>query len=1123
MELLRRPLFCGPRKETRGFARRASAGLSMSSSRLTFHTLEPALAAAAEALFRSRSPPRAVLRRARTLHALLVVSSLPSALTPATFLVNQLLALYCRHSAVPDAVALLRSTPHPSVVSYNTVLTALSRSPRHAPHAFRLFRDLHASGLRPTAPSLCAVLRAAGAMHHGRAGGAAHSQAVALGFLASDIVPTALLQMYSACGSPTDANQVFDEMTTRDVVAWNCVMHCDVRYGYLDRALRKFCGMVRIGLVPTESTLSSVLSGCARTRDSCHGRALHGWVVKSEELDPDLPLQNALLDMYCCCGDMESTLRVFQRIEKPDLVSWNTVISGFSGLGDGWNAMDAFVKLKSVPSCEQLAPDEYTFVAVVSAAAAAAALPSVCSGKPLHAQVIKAGWESSVFVGNTLINMYFTNDESVSAQILFDTLTVKDVIMWTEMVAGHAALGEGELALKYFASMLKEGHKVDSFSLSSALNSTADLAGLKQGEMLHAQVIKSGYEGNICVSGSLVDMYAKNGALGGACSVFCTIQKPDLKCWNSMIGGYGNHGDSEMAFKLFSDMIRGGLKPDHVTYISLLSACSHCGLVEKGKFYWFCMMTDGIVPGFKHYTSMVSLLSRVGLLEEAVDLINKSLTAKRYPELWRILLSSCVTFKDLSVGVHAAEQVLEQDPDDISTHVLLSNLYASVGKWDNVAAIRKNIRGLMTEKEPGLSWIEIKKMVHVFSADDECHSQIDDCRDELLRIKGNIEVLDSRDNDLIARDAGTCLDFCLIEDHIRLQDIPSQAKPSCHALCVSPEMGGLYCFCLFLAASVLPHVNGAGGKSLNQICGPADLEALLAFSSGLDRNVTGLVGWGPNDPSCCSWTGVACDLGKVVGLDLSNKSLHGVISSSIASLGSLVAPNLSRNSLRGQPLAELSQLASLRVLDLSANWLSGVFPATGGGFLAIEVLNISGNSFTGLHPSFPDAVNLTVLDISRNRFSGGINASALCLNPIKVLQFSMNQLTGELPPDSSHCKTLYELSLDCNALTGCLPSELYAMLELKRLTLRENQFSGSLGKGLGNLSKLVQIDLSYNRFTGSIPDVFWGLRRLESINLASNGFSGKIPASLARCSMLRVVSLRNNSLSGEISIDFLLM
>ncbi|KAM3391201.1 hypothetical protein ACQJBY_012709 [Aegilops geniculata] len=719
-------------------------------SRLGFHPLEPALSAAADALHRScpSSPRRAVFRRARALHALLVVSSTPSAPTPGTFLVNQLLALYARLSALPDAVALLRSAPRSNVVSFNTVLSALSRgAPRHAPHAFRLFGQLCASGLRPTAPSLCAVLRAAGALRDGRAGALAHAQAAALGFLASDIVPTALLQMYSECGAPRDANRVFDEMATRDVVAWNCAMHCSVRYGYLGRALGQFCSMVRAGLAPTESTLSSVLSGCARAGDGRGGRVLHGWVVKSEELDPDTPLQNALLGMYSSCGDLDTALHVFDRIETPDLVSWNTLIAGFSGAGDGWSAMDAFVRLKDVRFGEPVVPDEYTFAAVVSAAAA---LPAMRSGMPLHAEVVKAGLETSVFVGNTLINMYFTNGEPGSARILFDSLPEKDVIMWTEMVAGHSSSGEAELALKYFISMLQEGYKADSFSLSSALNSTAEFAGLKQGEMLHAQVVKSGYEGNICASGSLLDMYAKNGALQGAHLVFYAIQKRDLKCWNSMIGGYGNYGNSEMAFKLFGEMIRDELQPDHVTYISLLSACSHCGLVEKGKFYWFCMMTDGIMPGFKHYTSMVGLLGRAGLLEEAADLLQKSPFAKKCPELWRILLSSCVALNDLSVGVHAAEQALAQDPDDMSTHVLLSNLYAAAGKWDVVAEIRKKIRGMMVEKEPGLSWIEIKNTIHVFSADDECHSQIDDCRGELLRLKGNMELLCSSENELLS-------------------------------------------------------------------------------------------------------------------------------------------------------------------------------------------------------------------------------------------------------------------------------------------------------------------------------------------------------------------------------------
>ncbi|KAL6844384.1 hypothetical protein ACP4OV_026057 [Aristida adscensionis] len=331
-------------------------------------------------------------------------------------------------------------------------------------------------------------------------------------------------------------------------------------------------------------------------------------------------------------------------------------------------------------------------------------------------------------------------------------------------------------------------------------------------------------------------------------------------------------------------------------------------------------------------------------------------------------------------------------------------------------------------------------------------------------------------------------------------------------------MGGFRWLLRFLLVSVLLHVHG--GLALNETCHPADLGALLAFSNGLDRKGAGLVGWGAGDATCCSWTGVACDLGRVVGLDLSNKSLHGVISPSIASLDGLATLNLSRNSLRDRAPAALGRLAKLRVLDLSGNELSGPFPASDGGFPAIEVVNVSFNAFNGSHPVFPGAANLTVLDISGNAFSGRINASALCVSPVEVLRFSENAFSGELPAGFGQCTALAELFLDGNSLTGNLPGDLYASPKLRRLNLQENQLSGNLSNGLGNLSQLVLLDLSYNRFSGSIPDVFGGMRRLESIILASNRFNGKLPPSLSSCHMLRVICLKNNSLSGDIAIDF---
>jgi|UniRef100_A0A2N9H7I2 pentatricopeptide repeat protein len=591
--------------------------------------------------------------------------------------------MYARCGSLTDSRLVFDKMPQRSLVSFNALIAAYSRVPDHAFLAFDLLAQMGFEYLRPNGSTLTSLLHACSLYGDWLLGSLLHAQVVKFGFLNNVCVPTSLLGVYSNCGDLESAKRVFEFINDKDVVAWNSIILGNLKNDKLKEGLDVFGEMVRKGIIRTEFTYSMVLNACSRLGDYHCGQLIHAQIIVSNAL-ADLPVQNALLDMYCSCGDTQIAFSVFSRIENPDLVSWNSMIAGYSENEEGEKAMTVFVNLQGM---SHLKPDEYTYAAIISATCAFLASNY---GKPLHAQVTKAGFERSVFVGSTLVSMYFKNTEAESANKVFNLISEKDVVLWPEMILGHSRMADGDSAIKFFNGMCRKGYKIDSFTLSGTLSLCADLVILKPGEMIHSQVVKRGYDAEMSVSGSLIDMYVKNGDLHSAQSIFSQVSNPDLKCWNSMLGGYSHHGMAMEALQLFEEIINFGLRPDQVTFLSLLSTCNHSGLVEKGKFLWNYMKENGLSPGPKHYSCMVSLLSRAGLLDEAEEIIVGSpFREEDNLELWRILLSSCVIRGNLRVGVHAAEQVLRFDAEDSATHILLSNLYAAAGRWDGVAEMRR--------------------------------------------------------------------------------------------------------------------------------------------------------------------------------------------------------------------------------------------------------------------------------------------------------------------------------------------------------------------------------------------------------------------------------------------------
>ncbi|TMW93226.1 hypothetical protein EJD97_012023 [Solanum chilense] len=674
------------------------------------------------------------ISKARQLHALILTSVPATSRSPYVF--NNILSMYARCGSIQDSHILFDKMPDRNVVSFNALISAYSRYHHLAHWTFHLLAQLQSESLRPNGLTFTSLLNACSGIKNQVLGSMLHSQCIKFGFLYDVCVQTSVLGMYLNCGVLDCAEKVFCYMYDKDSVAWNTLFFGYLENGKTVEGLQLFGTILRTGVVPTHFTYTTLLSACSKLRDHLSGKLIHSKVIVSGTA-PDLPLYNAMLDMYSSCGDSETALRIFRKMKKPDLVSWNSMLSGYATNGDGEKAMRIFIQFGQ---SSHFTPDEYTFAATISAAGA---LPAAECGIPLHGQVEKVGLGVSVFVASTLISMYFCNGEVESAQNVFINILDKDVILWTEMIAGHCRIGNAENSIRLFHDMLQEGHKADEFTLTSALSVCAEVATMRQGEVIHSLAAKTGYSADMTVCGSLVDMYAKIGNLAAAELMFSSVTMPNLICWNSMLGAYGYHGKAEEAFKMFNDILQHGLKPDHVTFISLLAACSHCGLVNHGIYFWNKMKENGLKPSLKHYSCMITLLSRAGLLEEAENVITESPFGVECLQLWRILLSSCVSKGNQIIGIRVAKQVLGMDAEDSATNVLLSNLFASTGRWGGVSEIRRKIRGLTLEKDPGLSWLEVLNNTHVFSSSDHTHPQYDEIRAELHRLLANLTQLEA--------------------------------------------------------------------------------------------------------------------------------------------------------------------------------------------------------------------------------------------------------------------------------------------------------------------------------------------------------------------------------------------
>ncbi|XP_065019690.1 pentatricopeptide repeat-containing protein At3g26782, mitochondrial-like [Musa acuminata AAA Group] len=505
---------------------------------------------------------------------------------------------------------------------------------------------------------------------------------------------------------------------TTSVASWNAAIADLARAGDFVDALRAFASLRRLRLRPDRSSFPPALKSAAALASLPSGRQLHLFALRLGLL-PDLFVASSLVDMYAKCRELSDARRAFDESPHRNAVLWTAMVAGYV-----WNDApeDAIFLFKDFLADEGGAGiDSVAAVAVLSAC-------SRVSGKKvaqgIHGLVMKVGLEMDVGVGNTLTDAYAKGGDLSLGRKVFEGMAARDVVSWNSMIALYAQNGLSAEALELYTKMLTNGSiQHNAVTLSAVLLACAHAGALQIGKCIHNQVVRMGLEKDVYVGTSVVDMYCKCGRVRMAKKAFDRMKEKNILSWSAMVAGYGMHGHGQEALKVFHEMTRSGEKPNYITFVSVLAACSHAGLVNEGR-YWLDAMKRkfNIEPGVEHYGCMVDLLGRAGCLNEAYRLI-KDMKVKPDFVVWGALLSACRIHKNVELGEISARKLFELDPKNCGYYVLLSNIYADAGRWNDVQRLRVIIKNKGLVKPPGYSSVEFKGRVHVFLVGDKKHPQ----------------------------------------------------------------------------------------------------------------------------------------------------------------------------------------------------------------------------------------------------------------------------------------------------------------------------------------------------------------------------------------------------------------
>ncbi|RWW87351.1 hypothetical protein BHE74_00003829 [Ensete ventricosum] len=524
---------------------------------------------------------------------------------------------------------------------------------------------------------------------------------------------------------------------------YNLMIKAFTKKNHFDYALMLFYRMRSQDVSPDNFTYPLVLKSMAGLSMASDVWKTHVLIVKSGfQFDPFT--RSSLMDVYSEMGHVEMSRTLFDETPEMDVISWNVMIGAYVKCRKFEDAISVYQKMVR----EGVKPDEATLVSTLSACSA---LGNLELGTKLHVRMHKELW-FSVTLGNALLDMYTKCGPVDGAQRFFDSMPTKNVVSWTSMVSGYVKCGELDKArqlfdrspgkdvilwtalingyvqcnrfdeaLALFREMQLKGTKPDKFTVVSLLTACASLGALEQGRRIHGYIQDNRIRLDAVVGTALIDMYAKCGCIDKSLEVFSIVERRDTTIWTSIIYGLAMNGESGKALELFAEMRRAGAKPDDITFIGVLSACSHGGLVNEGRRFFHAMKERyRVEPKLEHYGCFIDLLGRAGLLDEAEGLIRNipEGIVKDVLPLWGSLLGACRIHGNVEMGDRLAKQILELESGNSDVHALIANIYAAAERWEDVKKIRRKMKDSGIKKTPGCSSVEVNGAIHEFLVGD---------------------------------------------------------------------------------------------------------------------------------------------------------------------------------------------------------------------------------------------------------------------------------------------------------------------------------------------------------------------------------------------------------------------